>query len=147
MRHTSRAMSRGGSQRAKIFIRGEKQEHIFPNGIGGGEEGRKRGAMKEELVFDVFNVLKDSKKIIDFLQKDGYGKDFWVWLRKTRKSQRKRSVEVKSSKRGIEEYMKKVKKMAERGEEFICADLLIDVKDTDDFFSLFDRVVMRLEIS
>jgi len=147
MRHTSRAMSRRGSQRAKMFIRGEKQEHIFPKGIGGGKEGNIRGAMKEELYRDALTVLKDSRQIIDFLQKDGDGKDFWVLLRKSRKSRRKQSVELKSSKRGIKEYMRKVQKMIDRGEEFICADLVTDVRDNDTVFTLMNRIVIELGIS
>lgn len=147
MRHTSRAMSRGGPQRAAKFIRSEKEEHDFPKGIGGGEEGRERGAMKERLVFDALTVLKDSGRILEFCQEDGEGKDFLVWLRRSRNSRRCQSVEVKSSQRGIKEYMEKVREMTKRGEEFICADLVTVVRDDDTVFSLMNRIVIELGIS
>ena len=136
-------MSRGGPQRAAKFIRSEKEEHNFPMGIGGGREGSKRGAMKEQLVFDALAVLKDSGRILEFCQEDGEGKDFLIWLR----SRKKQSIEVKSSNRGKREYMGKVKAMAERGEKVICADLVTVVRDDDTVFSLMNRIVIGLGIS
>jgi len=143
MRHTSRLKSRRGTIRAVEFIKGEKKEHNFPRGIGGGREGTKRGTMKERLVFDTLTVLKDSGRILEFCQEDGEGKDFLIWLR----SRKKQSIEIKSSKRGKREYMEKVKAMAERGRKIICADLVTVVRDDDTVVSLMNRIVIELGIS
>lgn len=147
MRSTSRTMSRHGPQRALSFIKSTQGKHDFPIGIGGGKEGNIRGKMKEQLVFDALTVLKDSRRIIDFLQEDGDGKDFLIWLRKSRKKRKCQSVEIKSSQRGIKEYMRKAKEMTERGKEFISADLVTIVRDDDTVITLMNRIIIELGIS
>ncbi len=143
-----RSKSRCARQRSLKFIKSAREGHDFPKGINGGKEGNLRGAMKEELFMEALSVLKDSKRIVDFLRKDGNGKDFWIWLgRGNRKGRRRQSIEVKSSQRGIDEYTEKVRRMAEKGEEVACADLLMKVKDDDDIFSLMDRIVLELNLS
>jgi len=147
MRSKSRAMARHGPQRALSFIGSTQKKHIFPKGIGGGKEGNIRGEMKERLVFEALTVLRDSRRIIDFLQEDGDGKDFLIWLRKSQQKRRRKSVEIKSSQRGIGKYNRRAKDMAERGREFVSADLVTVVGDDDTVITLMNRIAIELGIS
>jgi hypothetical protein len=119
---------------------------VLPEGKRGGEEGRARGRMTEQMMADALGWLENSNRIQCFSQEDSERKDFLVVVKKKRGCQ-VFTIEVKSSEGERTRYLRRTERMKREGKEVPYADLVIDINKKDTIFTIVERVVRGLNLS
>lgn len=138
--------SKSAWRRSLRDIKKSRKRKGPPKGKGGGKRGNIRGEFMEQMVNSALAWLEDSKRILDFYQEDRGGKDFVVMVGKKR-GRRLCTIEVKSSERKKDKYMRKKEVMRKKGIEGMSADLVIVVCEEDNIFTLAERIAGGLGLS
>ena len=131
--------------------RREIKRLLPPDGIGGGEEGVKRGLMAERRVFDALNFLQEQRRILYFRQsslgsrEDQQKKDFVILVERGKKYERF-FLQVKSSERGRNRHREKMSKLRKQGIQAPEIPVVV-VYNKDNIFSLLERIALILKLS